>query len=64
MGDRDEAAAGRTVVLDQPRDLGEQRVVAALAHTGPGVDLRATLTDKDRPGRDELALEALHPKPL
>ena len=42
----------------------EERVVAATADVGAGVEVRATLTDDDLAGVDELTAEALDAETL
>ena len=62
--DRGEPAAGGRVELDQSGHQGEQRVVPAPPHAGPGMDPRSPLADDDGPRLDRLSGERLHPEPF
>jgi hypothetical protein len=45
-------------------DEGKQGVVAADAYVVPRMESRAALAHQDAPGRNDLAPEPFHPKPL
>src|SRR5262249_46447445 len=63
--DADEAAARAVVLeLDDPGDLGEQRIVLAEADVLAGVEATAALADEDRAAGDEVAVVALDAEPL
>src|SRR5438034_5956419 len=52
------------MVPNGPGGPGEQGVVVALAHAVAGMDLRSSLADQDRAGRDGLSGKALHAQAL
>src|SRR5437870_7810238 len=62
-GDRRDADVASALALvlevDDPVDLGEERVIAADADVLAGIELRAALSDDDRSTGHELAGEAL-----
>ena len=62
--DVDDAAAAAGAELDGARREREQRVVATAADDVAGVEVRATLTDEDLAGVDELAAETLDAEAL
>src|SRR5262249_40469741 len=47
-----------------PADQGEQSVIPAAAHAGPGMEMSAALADQDLARVDPLAAEALHAQSL
>src|SRR4051794_19771956 len=62
--DVDDLAATTPSELDSTCRQREERVVAATADVGAGVEVRAALANDDLAGVDELAAEALHAEPL
>src|SRR3954466_10398515 len=62
--DIDDAASTSGAELHVAGDQREQRVVAATAHAGAGVEVRAALADDDLAGVDELATVPLHAEAL
>ena len=62
--DVDDLAAALLTELDRACLEGEQRVVAATADVGAGVEVGAALADDDLAGEDLLTAEALHAQSL
>src|SRR5215831_8518610 len=62
--DVDDLAATLHAELHRARGQREQRVVATAADEVARVELRATLTDQDLAGVDQLTAEPLHAEPL
>src|ERR687891_540435 len=62
--DRDQTPAPGGVEPDHAGHHGEQGVVAAPGHPGPGMDAGAPLAHDDRAGLDGRAGEGLHAEPL
>src|SRR5262245_2775069 len=58
------AAPAPGAELYPPADQREQRVIAAAAHPGPGVEVGSALPHDDLARADELAAEALDPESL
>jgi hypothetical protein len=50
--------------LDDPSDLGEERVVLAPAHVPAGEETGSPLANENRPAGDLFASEGFHPEPL
>src|SRR5215468_427867 len=58
------APATHAAERHHPADEGEQGVIPAAAHAGPGVEMSAALTDDDLARVDPLAAETLDAQPL
>ena len=54
----------QTLEADNTVGLGKQRVIAADANVGAGVDVGAALADQDVAGQNELTISALGAKAL